>query len=200
MSTTTNSQYYSPEDQLAAERLRLSPSNADHDACKRQRLYYEGEPDTSKWAFPPAPEIQPSSLPLTETSNRVQDTPIEPAQKQAAVVSPEFDGLSIEIIQQIFNLCTAQHDFERRLFEHRKRIQHEHERALRQLDARSIVEKVDKERSELLREHKIALERADRRVIEKMDELRYQQQVQLHSWGVPGIYPSPSISGYVDKI
>ncbi|KAJ2785837.1 hypothetical protein GGI15_001784 [Coemansia interrupta] len=192
---STNGQYYSPEDQLAAERRRLTPSNADQSACKRRRLYYEGEPDTSKWALPPAPEIRSLSSPPTSMPEGLQDAPpIEPTQEQDVAALTQLDSLSTEVLQQIANLCTAQHDFERRLFEHRKRIQHEHERALRQLDARSIVESVDKERSELLREHKYALERADRRVVEKMDELRYQQQMQLHSWGVPGIYPSPSIS------
>ncbi|KAJ1644482.1 hypothetical protein LPJ64_003848 [Coemansia asiatica] len=194
-------QFYSPEDQLNEEKARFAPSKADQDVNKRKRLYYEGEPDTTKWAVPPPKDI------LTNASDDYQpvivaSTPVlapkeEPADSaiQEPIVAPDLLHLSSEVLQQINNLCNAQNDFERRLFEHRRRIQHEHERAMKQIRAREIIGPVpEKEMEELLRQQRLELDRADRRTVEKMDELRYQQQIQLQALGIPGFCPSSNTS------
>ncbi|KAJ1892617.1 hypothetical protein LPJ66_006238 [Kickxella alabastrina] len=210
-------QFYSPEDQLREEQARLMrSSNPDAEAAaaaaatadtepgsrKRPRLAYEGEPDITKWAVPPAPDI--FTLETDHTNNltpdpaiafaimTVTDEPTDPYQG----IGPALPAmhLSSEVLHQICNLCTAQNDFERRLFEHRKRIKHEYDRAMKQIDAREIIGRVPKqEKDEALRQHRVELDRADRRAIEKMDELRYQQQIQLQSLGVPGFYPSSDV-------
>ncbi|KAJ2571419.1 hypothetical protein IW140_001599 [Coemansia sp. RSA 1813] len=88
-------------------------------------------------------------------------------------------------------LCAAQNDFERRLYEHRKRIQHGHSVALQHLEAREIIAPVPShEKEAVLRQHAMELERADKRAVSKLDELRYQQQMELQKLGVPGFYPS----------
>ncbi|KAJ2330590.1 hypothetical protein GGI00_003634 [Coemansia sp. RSA 2681] len=234
-------QFYSPADQLCAEEARLSytgvvvnrsePSTPDaSNGSKRQRLFYEGEPDTSKWAIPPPPDIfsniarctkdsaplpisgpvdsdavvseavqmpataaladrAPEALPVDQGESQPADVEASGASSQATQ-----SRLSNETMHQIRLLCSAQNDFERRLFEHRSGMQHEQEKVLRLIHAREIVCPVPKkELDETLRQHKADLERADRRAIEKLDELRYQQQLKLESLGVPGFYPSSSI-------
>ncbi|KAJ2747099.1 hypothetical protein GGI20_000804 [Coemansia sp. BCRC 34301] len=236
-----NGQFYSPADQLCAEEARLlhtglvvnysEPRTPDtENGCKRRRLFYEGEPDTSKWAVPPPPDIFSSSTDATllppgpvssepfvhEAAVAAQPPPAsskhadsvsdvlatdhsvsQPADVESNDVSSQataMSRLSNETMQQIRLLCSAQNDFERRLFEHRNGMQHEQEKALRMIHAREIVCPVPKkELDETLRQHRADLDRADRRAIEKLDELRYQQQLKLESLGVPGFYPSSSI-------
>ncbi|KAI9505232.1 hypothetical protein GGI25_002197 [Coemansia spiralis] len=221
--------YYSPEDQLIEEESRLARARASVSSPavsqdenfriasepKRQRLAYEGESDTSKWAVQPAPDIFATSI-LSTYAPEKRDTTRHggaesehPSHSSAEHKQPELvsytDGqtetdmpelqLSNEVVQQIISLCTAQNDFERRLYEHRKRIQHEQERALRQLEAREIIAPVPKrEREGILRQHAADLERADKRAIEKLDDLRYQQQLRLQNLNVPGIYPSSDVN------
>ncbi|KAJ2360283.1 hypothetical protein H4S01_005801, partial [Coemansia sp. RSA 2610] len=92
------------------------------------------------------------------------------------------------------NLCMAQNDFERRLYEHRQRIQHEHEKSLKQLEVREIIGPVpQREKDELLRRHLAELERADKRAIEKLDDLRFQQQLELQRLGIPDMYQTSNI-------
>ncbi|KAJ2897604.1 hypothetical protein GGI21_001138 [Coemansia aciculifera] len=241
-----NGQFYSPADQLSAEKARLSytglvasfgePSTPDAgNGCKKRRLFYEGEPDTSKWAVPPPPDIfsAKDSIPLgladsesvvseaaqvpattatgdntvTATATHADNAPdalqcTDQGVSQSANIKSRDDvpsqpiqpRLSNETMHQIRLLCSAQNDFERRLFEHRSGMQHEQEKVLRMIHAREIVCPMPKkELDEILRQHKADLDRADRRAIEKLDELRYQQQLKLESLGVPGFYPSSSI-------
>ncbi|KAJ2059747.1 hypothetical protein GGI17_004219 [Coemansia sp. S146] len=227
-----NGQFYSPADQLCNEEARLAyagvvishnePSTQDTgNARKRQRLFYEGEPDTAKWAVPPPPDIFPSdtwcakdpTLPISGLGDSESSTTeTQPPASAPALDAPSTDQsisqaadvesnlqtarprLSNETMHQIRLLCSAQNDFERRLFEHRRGMQHEQEKVMRLIQAREIVCPVPKkELDETLRQHKADLERADRRAIEKLDELRYQQQLKLESLGVPGFYPSSSI-------
>ncbi|KAJ1965830.1 hypothetical protein GGI12_000517 [Dipsacomyces acuminosporus] len=111
-------------------------------------------------------------------------------EEQAPGIEPSEDA-----IRQIIMLRDAQNDFERRLAEHRKRIVHEQEKVLRQIEAREIVCPMPrKEQDEILRQHRLELERTDKRTIEKLDELRYQQQISLQSLGVDGFYPSSSVA------
>ncbi|KAI8320402.1 hypothetical protein GQ54DRAFT_219588 [Martensiomyces pterosporus] len=192
-------------------------SNADHlNAAKKQRCMYEGEPDTAKWAVQPAPDIF-AAEPRRGTSTTLhggsegQAKSAEGASSQSAdhmahggasavqnsdASEPEPDiQLSGEVMHQIRSLCIAQNDFERRLFEHRERIIHEQEKARGQIEARELICPMPKkERDAILRQHRADLERADRRAIEKLDELRYQQQLKLQSLGVDGFYPSSSVA------
>ncbi|KAJ1827274.1 hypothetical protein LPJ56_001749 [Coemansia sp. RSA 2599] len=191
-------QFYSPEDQLNEENARFAPSKADQGIGKRKRLYYEGEPDTSKWAIPPPKDILTNAdedhwpnVISTSPAPASKEEPVDAAAQEPNMMSAEMLQLSAEVLQQIANLCNAQNDFERRLFEHRRRIQHEHERALKQIRAREIIGPLpEKEIEEVLRQQRLELDRADRRTVEKMDELRYQQQIQLQGLGVPGFCPS----------
>ncbi|KAJ1853216.1 hypothetical protein H4R99_002903 [Coemansia sp. RSA 1722] len=196
----STSQFYSPEDQLNEEKARLAPSRADQDIHKRKRLFYEGEPDTTKWAIQPPKDIltgadeghQPDAVSIPVPL--AKEEPVDPVVQEPSV-SAELLQLSSEVLQQVANLCSAQNDFERRLFEHRRRIQYEHEKALKQMKAREIIGPVpEKEMEELLRQQRLELDRADRRTVEKMDELRYQQQIQLQSLGIPGFCPSSNTS------
>ncbi|KAJ2806456.1 hypothetical protein H4R20_001680 [Coemansia guatemalensis] len=220
--------FYSPEDQLDKERLRLTRISTDDktdidnatgiECRKRQRLYYEGEADTTKWIVPPAPEIPGTATSAFIANNNLEivacSTDYVPRTEEA-LVSPSaeksgsnFDAdnylsksmgeseldVSEAVIQQIRGLAKAQNDFERRLYEHRQRIEHEHSKALRQLEARDIIGPVPKrEKDELLQRHKSELDRADRRAVEKLDGMRFQQQLKLQELGVPGIYPSSNV-------
>ncbi|KAJ2491167.1 hypothetical protein IWW37_002518 [Coemansia sp. RSA 2050] len=223
-------QFYSPADQLCSEESRLSyagvvfnhsnPSTPDTgNGHKRQRLFYEGEPDTTKWAVPPPPDIFsidtalhlpcPSDIdssaaeakpPVTSAATILDISPADPGVSQtvdaesADASQASRPRLSNETMHQIRLLCSAQNDFERRLFEHRRGIQHEQEKIMRMIQARELVCPVPKkELDDTLRQHRADLDRADRRAIEKLDELRYQQQLKLESLGVPGFYPSSSI-------
>ncbi|KAJ2838101.1 hypothetical protein FBU31_000996 [Coemansia sp. 'formosensis'] len=218
-----NGQFYSPADQLFSEEARLAytgvvisqtePSAQDiGNARKRQRLFYEGEPDTTKWAIPPPPDIFsngtasiscPGDSEASIAETQAPDVAEAPSADQGVVQvdvepidTPQVTRprLSSEAMHQIRLLCSAQNDFERRLFEHRRGMQHEQEKVMRMIQARELVCPVPKkELDETLRQHKADLDRADRRAIEKLDELRYQQQLKLESLGVPGLYPSSSI-------
>ncbi|KAJ2610623.1 hypothetical protein H4S08_003532 [Coemansia sp. RSA 1365] len=110
--------------------------------------------------------------------------------KDENISEPELN-IDEGVIQQIRSLAKAQNDFERRLYEHRRRIEHEHSKALRQLEARDIIGPIPKkEKDELLNRHKIELNRADRRAVEKLDGMRFQQQLKLQELSVPGLYPT----------
>ncbi|KAJ2688063.1 hypothetical protein IWW39_002481 [Coemansia spiralis] len=222
-----NGKFYSPADQLCNEEARLSyagvvfnhsdPSTPDTgNPPKRQRQFYEGEPDTTKWAVPPPPDIFPNDTTLHQPCPSNTDSnateakppaaapldipPADPGVSQTADAEPtdasqtSSPRLSNETMHQVRLLCSAQNDFERRLFEHRRGIQHEQEKIMRVIQARELVCPVPKkELEDTLRQHRADLDRADRRAIEKLDELRYQQQLKLESLGVPGFYPSSSI-------
>ncbi|KAJ2069403.1 hypothetical protein GGI03_008493 [Coemansia sp. RSA 2337] len=225
-------QFYSPADQLFNEEVRLAYAGVvishneqsaqdTSNTRKRQRLFYEGEPDTTKWAVPPPPDIFSSDtwcakdpiVPISAGPSDTESTTTEtqppapttidvPSTDQNTPQATDVESniqttrprLSSETMHQIRLLCSAQNDFERRLFEHRRGMQHEQEKVMRMIQAREIVCPVPKkELDDTLRQHKADLERADRRAIEKLDELRYQQQLKLESLGVPGFYPSSSI-------
>ncbi|KAJ2726980.1 hypothetical protein GGI07_000097 [Coemansia sp. Benny D115] len=224
----TEALFYSPEDQLQEERRRLTPSKPESSAGdttggpqKRARLYYEGEPDTTKWAVPPPPDILAfTQSPSTPTNQPPPQQPQQPQQPPSHSHPPahhpssplpslkstehvaedpplsfDLSILSPEVLQQIRGLCAAQNDFERRLYDHRCRLQGEYDRAVKHLEARELLGPVTtKEKDDVLRQHRMDLDRADRRAIEKLDELRYQQQMQLQGLGVPGFYPSSNIS------
>ncbi|PIA19683.1 hypothetical protein COEREDRAFT_13013 [Coemansia reversa NRRL 1564] len=220
--------FYSPEDQLDKERSRFTYTSTDsrtnvddktNSECrKRQRLYYEGETDTTKWTVPPAPEIPSTTTSTYTTSDNLTtvacSTDYEPHTEEMFVlpfmeknrsnfIPDNYKGKNIGepelnidevVIQQIRSLSKAQNDFERRLYEHRRRIEHEHSKALRQLEARDIIGPIPKkEKDELLQRHKIELDHADRRAVEKLDGMRFQQQLKLQELGVPGIYPSSNV-------
>ncbi|KAJ2550558.1 hypothetical protein EV175_004020 [Coemansia sp. RSA 1933] len=199
--------FYSPEDQLQEEQDRLKGGGGSEP--KRIRLFYEGEPDTTKWAIPPPPDIFSSEQPNTtadqrhplaeetEASNKHDEQPFclfddadDVGGPGTTIPAPELH-LSAEVIVRVEALCAAQNDFERRLFEHRKRLQHGHSAVLRNLEAREIIGPVPShEKEAVLRQHSMELERADKRAVGKLDELRYQQQIELQKLGVPGFYPS----------
>ncbi|KAJ2091308.1 hypothetical protein IW138_002007 [Coemansia sp. RSA 986] len=216
--------FYSPEDQLLEEQSRLACAKSNihntelqQDASstdtepKRIRLSYEGEPDTTKWAIPPAPDIFSGQHSTTDNNLHNRDHPAEGAEASSQPEdqmfasfkqtddSSSFDTtdfaanlhLSTEVMNRVEALCAAQNDFERRLYEHRKRIQHGHSVALQHLEAREIIAPVPShEKEAVLRQHAMELERADKRAVSKLDELRYQQQMELQKLGVPGFYPS----------
>ncbi|KAJ2081108.1 hypothetical protein H4R24_002579 [Coemansia sp. RSA 988] len=216
--------FYSPEDQLNKERLRFTSTTTDSGAdtdnatgieCrKRQRLYYEGETDTTKWIVPPPPEIQSTTTFVansnpdavacsTDYAPHSEETLVSPpTQKSGGNLEAENCSskgigeleISEGVIQQIRGLAKAQNDFERRLYEHRQRIEHEHKRAVHQLEARDIIGPVPKrEKDELLQRHRSELDRADKRAVEKLDGMRFQQQLRLQELGVSGIYPSSNV-------
>ncbi|KAJ2161226.1 hypothetical protein GGF46_001654 [Coemansia sp. RSA 552] len=206
---------YSPADPEEEEPSRaytpaVDPGEAGSSgsAPKRQRLFYEGEPDTSKWAVPPAPDIfasKPDSTgPLPsdpvcdeppEDSIAAADQPPEDVYNGGSDVSadpePGLDLLSEAARRRVRDLCAAQNGFERRLYQYREQILRGHEMAMGQLEAREIIGPIPKkEKDEVLRKHRAELDRADRRAVEKLDLLRYQQQKELQELGIPGIYPS----------
>ncbi|ORX74746.1 hypothetical protein DL89DRAFT_281088 [Linderina pennispora] len=188
-------QYFRPRTCYAKSRPSAAPAWAPNEApdspvTKRQRASYEGEPDTSKWAVQPAPDI------FTGTDHTIIEQPSEPAPVDPAEPADEFANLHVspEVLRQLQELCMAQHGFERRLWEHRQAIERENEKAMQQLLAREMVHSVSsKEKEEMARQHRLALERADRRAIEKLDDLRYRQQMMLQSMGVPEFFPSSSV-------
>ncbi|KAJ1944957.1 hypothetical protein FBU59_002454 [Linderina macrospora] len=193
-----SSQFFSPEDVLNLESAKRSTVSApsesiDEPAEKRQRLNYEGEPDTSKWAVQPAPDIFSNT---DCTPNAITSDPEPPAPSDDAEAADEFASLQVprHVLIQVQELCVAQHDFERRLWEHRQAIMRENDKGLQQMLAREMVHSVsDKEKEDVARQHRVALERADRRAIEKLDDLRYRQQMMLQNIGVPGFFPSSSV-------
>ncbi|KAJ2748898.1 hypothetical protein H4S06_004802, partial [Coemansia sp. BCRC 34490] len=205
---------------------------------KRIRLSYEGEPDTTKWAIPPAPDIFARPQDATTGSvatglhsdqavvdaggieplrqHQPQQQPPAMAATVAAAASAEdarphvlfeheradnnrflADELNLgpEVLGRIEALCAAQNDFERRLYEHRRRIQHGQAVAVRNLEAREIIAPIPAhEREAMARQHAMELNRADKRAVGKLDELRYQQQLEIQKLGVPGFYPSSNPS------
>ncbi|KAJ2511193.1 hypothetical protein H4217_007503 [Coemansia sp. RSA 1939] len=253
--------FYSPADQLLEEQGRMlratEPStqqndndidnNNDNDndddgatlyadrEPKRIRLSYEGEPDTTKWAIPPAPDIFARPQGATTDSvapglHNIQPVveaggieplrlhqPQPPAMAAAAAAAYAEDArphvlfeheridnirlladelnLGPEVLGRIEALCAAQNDFERRLYEHRKRIQHGQAVAVRNLEAREIIAPIPAhEREAMAQQHAMELNRADKRSVGKLDELRYQQQLEIQKLGVPGFYPSSNPS------